>query len=162
MMAMRAPLEIVYTYLNTIMVYFRLNYNNNIFVYHPNPKNIGADFTDKADLNGVQFIYEITKVTTENGEGYIEYSFPKPNYPDLPFLKKSFGKYHTYWNYVIATGTWIDDIDNSVAEIRNKVLIGMIVGIIISILLSYYMSKSIINPIKQVRDRILKMSEGKF
>lgn len=192
MMALRAPVEMVYTYLDSMMVkvenkqltreeakskiceivsslkyekgknYVWLNDNKNVFVYHPNPKNIGADFTDKADINGVRFIYEITQITTKNGEGYIEYSFPKPDNPDLPLPKKSFGKYHKYWGYVVATGVWIDDIDKEVGDIRNKIIIGMVIGIIISVLIAYFLSKNIVNPIKQARDRILKMSEGEF
>ncbi len=192
MIALRAPVEMVNTLLDSMQAkvenniiskdeaktkiieivsslkydkgknYVWINDNKNVFVYHPNKKLIGLDYSDKADLNGVRYIYEITKITTENGEGYVEYSFPKPDNPNLPLLKKSFGMYNRYWNYVVATGAWIDDIEKSVDDIRNKVLIGMFFVMIISILIAYFMSKTIINPIKQVRDQILNMSEGKF
>ena len=192
MMALRPPVDMVYNYLDTLQNkvetnqiskddakrkifeivsslkydggknYVWINDDKNVFIYHPNPKNIGADFTEKADINGVRFIYEITKVTKENGEGYIEYSFPKPDNLNLPLPKKSFGKYHRYWNYVVATGAWIDDIEKSVDDIRNKVILGSIIGIIISVLIAYYIGRTIINPIKQVKDKLLKLSEGQF
>lgn len=192
LLALKAPVEMVYTYLDSMQTkvianeiskeeaineilqtvaslkyeggknYVWINDNEDVMLCHPNSKLINTDMSDRADKNGVRFINEMTKVTTTNGEGYVEYHFPKPNNLDLHLLKISYGKYHQYWKYVVATGVWVDDVEVEIAEIRNKVLIGVFIGIIISMLIAYFISKTIINPIIQARNKLINMSEGIF
>jgi len=63
---------------------------------------------------------------------------------------------------VVATGVWVDDVENQVSKIRNQIIIGTLIGMFLALFIAYFMSKSIVNPVIQVRDKLLNMSEGIF
>lgn len=66
---------------------------------HPfNPQVIGMDMTGQKDSNGKLFVQEYITVAKSKGEGWTEYSYPKPEElkKDTPFKEKKFSKKISY------------------------------------------------------------------
>ncbi len=142
--------------------YVWIHNKDDIFVFHPNPKNIGKDFSNVADKNGVKFIAEMTKIARANGDGYVEYLFPKPIDVNTPLPKISYVKYYDKWDYVIGTGTWIDGIEEKISSAKKVVIIASIVIVLLSLGLGIYVSMKISSALKQAVTKIINLSEGQF
>lgn len=104
--------------------YFWINDLHPKMVMHPfKPEMNGQDLTENKDPNGKRLFVEFAKVaSTEAGEGYVDYLWPKPGY-EKPVPKLSFVRQFKPWKWVVGTGVYIDDVDAAMAEIRSKVLL---------------------------------------
>ena len=61
-----------------------------IMVAHPyQPQLVGKDLTVFKDIKGKQFFNEMVKVAKEQGSGWVDYYWPKPNTKD-PVAKTSY------------------------------------------------------------------------
>lgn len=79
---------------------------------------IGEDVSHIRDVNGISIHNEEMKAIDAHGEGYIEYMWEKPNLDGL-FPKITFVKGIDDWDWILGTGVYIDDIEET---IENKKL----------------------------------------
>ena len=138
---------------------------------------LGRDAEGKSRINatdptGKYYIQEILANGRQQGGGYTELMFAKPNETEaLPKLNYSvaFEPYH----WVIGTGVWIDYIDGLVAkkaEAQNsalrssiiQVLLFMVVLQVLFALLAIYVGKKIATPIQVVSNRLDVLATGDF
>jgi methyl-accepting chemotaxis protein len=75
----------------------------------------GKDLSQNKDPNGKRLFMEFVKTCRENGEGFVDYFWPKYGATE-PQPKLSFVKLFEPWNWIIGTGLYIDDIEAIVAE----------------------------------------------
>lgn len=107
------------------------------------------------------------------GEGYVDYLWPKPTKNGLTKEqpKMSYGRMIKDWNWIVATGVYIDDIDEiidartkTVKEMtRHQQMVIIIVSVVIAVLLIlfvYIYSGKMLNPIYQMRQIVNKVSHG--
>ena len=67
------------------------------------------------DVAGKYFNVDMHKVATEQGQGFVNYEYAKPGAPmDQPSPKLSYVKQFAPWQWSIATGVYIDDIEATV------------------------------------------------
>ncbi len=116
-------------------------------------------------------VYEaFADICNESGEGFLEYSFPKPGQSEqLP--KMSYIKLFKPLGWVIGTGVYIDNVEKEVqkktGELENQIttliyltiIIGIILVAIASVIL-YYLGSNITSAISQVSDQLLEMAKG--
>ncbi len=105
--------------------YFWINDMHPRMIMHPyKPQLNGKDLSGSKDPNGKRLFVEFVKVCREKGEGFVDYYWPKYG-SDNPQPKLSFVKLFKEWNWIIGTGTYIDDIDSLVqtkkAELEKKI-----------------------------------------
>jgi len=99
--------------------YFWINDMNPTMIMHPyKPELNGKDLSQSKDPNGKKLFVEMVKTCRENGEGFVDYYWPKYG-ADKPQPKISFVKLFEKWNWIIGTGLYIDDID-VLAEARKE------------------------------------------
>jgi len=80
----------------------------------------GSDMSKKQDPAGKYFSVEMNKMATDNGQGFVDYQYPKPGASfDQPSPKLSYVKFFAPWQWTIGTGMYVDDID---ATIRTRAL----------------------------------------
>ena len=90
-----------------------------VMVMHPyKPELDGQDLSDVQDPNGKKLFVEFVKVCRENGQGFVNYHWPKYG-AEQPQPKLSYVKLFPKWNWVLGTGIYIDDIDAAVALKRQ-------------------------------------------
>ena len=96
--------------------YFWINDMNPTMVMHPyKPQLNGKDLSQNKDPNGKHLFVEFVKTCRENGEGFVDYHWPKYGASE-PQPKLSFVKLFRPWNWIIGTGLYIDDIEAIVAD----------------------------------------------
>ena len=111
--------------------YFWINDMQPTMVMHPyKPQLNGKDLSASKDPNGKKLFMEMVKVCRENGEGFVDYYWPKYG-ADEPQPKLSYVKLFKKWDWIIGTGMYVDniealvgvrkaDIDKSVADATAK------------------------------------------
>lgn len=112
--------------------YFWINDTGRPFpkmVMHPTLPELDNQILDSPDFNyalgrGENLFKAFVDVTTEYGEGYVDYMWPKPTPEGLTEIqpKISFVKLYKNWNWIIGSGLYIDDIDKEVNLRINRVL----------------------------------------
>lgn len=102
--------------------YFWINDFYPRMVMHPfQPALDGKVLKQYTDTNGIHLFRNMVKKVNEKGEGFVRYSWSKPNF-DTPQAKLSFVKGFPQWKWIIGTGTYIDDIDKEVLAKKKDIL----------------------------------------
>ena len=132
----------------------------------------GQSRWDSVDPNGNYFIQEMIKNGMQDGGGYTELLFAKPNETE-PLPKINYTAYFEPFDWVMGTGVWVDHIDTILAEYTShshvalmsnitRSVIMLIVLIVIGTAIAIYMGKRITKPIILVTDQMVKMSNSDF
>lgn len=104
--------------------YIWINDYKNVILVHPDPRLEGTDQSNLRDPKGVYILREVTRICQEKGEGYLEYMWRAPGQEVLK-PKITYAKAIPSRNWVVATGIYVDDIDQAVvkehATIRHEV-----------------------------------------
>ncbi|MDT3670775.1 MAG: methyl-accepting chemotaxis protein [Aromatoleum sp.] len=113
-------------------------------VMHPiRPELDGKDMSDVADPNGKHLFVEFATVARGAGAGFVDYMWPKPGSAE-PQPKISYVKAFAPWNWVIGTGVYVNDVDDTFwHNTRNTLLLGAI-SIALVVLLSWRISRGIL------------------
>lgn len=126
--------------------YFWINDFSPTMLMHPvKPALEGQNVGGIKDPDGTALFIDMLNIVEKNGEGFVPYKWPKPGV-DNPVDKISFVKGFTPWQWIIGSGTYIDDIDDIFATQRNTLIAFALILIILITLLGYFIGKSIIIP----------------
>jgi len=140
--------------------YFWINDMHPKMVMHPmKPELEGTDISDKTDADGIFMFREMVKVVRDQGEGFVNYNWPKPGV-DEPQPKISFVKGFAPWGFVIGSGVYVDDI--RAAVMKAALSQGLIVLIIILVVgtLNWILSRSISRPVAALATRMRTLASG--
>ena len=128
----------------------------------------GTSRIDLTDTNGNKIIQGFIALIDAEGEGYYDYYFPRPGETEaLP--KRGFVKLFEPFDWIIGTGNYIDDIDNTIAAEREAMqsqlnmailtlLGGIAIALVIVITAAFIFSKSISKPILKLSEILNKTS----
>ena len=110
-----------------------------------------TDGSEKKTDGKMNLFVAAVEVVSKAGAGYIRYDWPKPKtgggvtdelFPKLSYVKK-FGP----WGWVIGSGIYIDDVEQSVrVHVIQGIELLIFVGTIL-LTLAYYLARSIIRPL---------------
>lgn len=128
----------------------------------------GTSRIDLTDTNGNKIIQGFIALIEAEGEGYYDYYFPRPGETEaLP--KRGYVKLFEPFDWIIGTGNYIDDIDNTIAAERKSMqsqlnlaiitlLGGIAIALVIVITAAFIFSKSISKPILKLSEILNKTS----
>lgn len=112
--------------------YVWINDYNGMMLAHP--KLQGKNETDLTDKKGIKFIAKGIELAKEKGDGFVTYYWTKPGESESKiFPKLSYFKNFSAWQWIIATGIYVDDVNQSVMQTFMQVLIGNLIVLIIII-----------------------------
>jgi methyl-accepting chemotaxis protein len=130
--------------------YFWINDTEPRMVMHPiKPEMDGTGLAENKDPNGKRLFVAFVDVCRKNGEGFVDYMWPKPGSPK-PEPKISFVKLYPEWQWIVGSGVYLDDVEKEVSLILYMIFgaAGAIgAG---SLFLSYWMARSISRPINRI------------
>ena len=129
----------------------------------------GTSRLDLTDANGVKIIQEFIKMSKSDGEGYLNYDFPKSG-ETIALPKRGYIQYEPYFNWMIGTGNYIDDINEVVSAeeaaaatiLKKNIIILFSVTVIIAILasiLSALISTTITKPIHRITELVNRIAQ---
>ncbi len=100
-----------------------------VMIMHPTIPELDGTILDKPEFNCALGVNEnlfkaFVDVCSENGEGYVDYLWPKPTLEGLTEQqpKISYVKLFEPWNWIIGTGVYIDDIERDTHERLDAVI----------------------------------------
>lgn len=158
-----------------------MKYGDNDFFYimdtqgnmlaHFNQETAGKNIMNTKDSSGRFIFRELIEMAKSDGQGYINYTWPKiGSEKDEP--KIGYFRYFKPWGWIVATGVYIDRVQNEVVEkkeqlnkmVRHQILY-TIATIIILIVAAFFwvrfMTRKYIElPLSQGVDVANKLAEG--
>ncbi|WP_189472455.1 methyl-accepting chemotaxis protein [Litchfieldella qijiaojingensis] len=91
--------------------YFWVNDMTPAMIMHPTVPDLeGQDLSGFEDPNGKRLFIEMIKTVEAQGQGVVEYFWPKPGF-DEPVPKSSNVAGFEPWGWIVGTGLYIDDLD---------------------------------------------------
>lgn len=129
--------------------YFWVNDMHPRMVMHPfKPKLNGKDISGFKDPEGKLLFTEMVKVVREKGEGLVPYKWPLPG-EDKPVDKISYVKGFAPWSWVIGSGIYLKDVDETFWNIApTQLLIGCFILLLVASL-SLLLGRSIVRPVNE-------------
>lgn len=140
-------------------------------VMHPiKPSMVGNDQSDLRDPKGKAFIQEMVDISKKNGQGFVDYLWPKPE-EDQPVPKLTYVQLFKEWGWVVGTGIYVDDIDKAMAKQKDSIgsmvgrqkmiMISIVVGMILVVgAIIVFMATRIAKPIRETDAFFRDISEG--
>ena len=151
--------------------YFFIVNTDYAMLAHPNKELVGKDMKDVKDPMGKYLFREIVDVARSNGEGTVEYYWPKEG-SDKPQPKITRVRFFEKWNCVIGTGVYVDDLkalidkkkENLQREVTRQIrfmIVAIVVLIIGALLFVIYMSRRFIEkPLSMGIEVADKLAQG--
>ena len=157
---------------NYIFVYEVLNFEGGDdfakMLVNPNRPDLFGKYisTNEEDGDGKKFREEFLENIKKYGESYTKYSYKKPDSKELKY-KLSYFKYYPNFNWIIAAGVYIDDIENELKikkdelkeEIRKQILQNIIlflIFLIIAIFTLALISNKIYKILKNYKQKVVE------
>ncbi len=96
--------------------YLWINDTQPAMVMHPyNPQLDGKDLSENKDPAGKKLFVEFVRVCQEQGEGFVDYLWPKPG-RDEPVAKLSFVKLFKPWGWILGSGIYMEAAEDQFME----------------------------------------------
>lgn len=138
--------------------YFWINDNYPKMVMHPmKPEMDGQDMSLVKDTDGKYIFREMLNVVNKNNDGFVYYKWPRGG-SDEPVEKLSYVKINERWGWIIGTGVYIDDINESYNGARNTIAIVSLISFVVMFVMVYLTSVGIKKSIKEISDFLRDLS----
>ncbi|WP_210394587.1 methyl-accepting chemotaxis protein [Motiliproteus sediminis] len=139
--------------------YFFITDSRQRMLMHPiKPALEGRDLRDLEDATGDTFFPRLVQGAVADGESFTRYYWARPG-SNEPVPKLSYARLHKEWDWIVATGVYVDDIDTAFwQEVRISAAFG---GFILLLTLSLVglIARSINNPLRVLRKAMVKATE---
>ncbi|MBE6023751.1 MAG: methyl-accepting chemotaxis protein [Cellulosilyticum sp.] len=132
----------------------------------------GTNRYEAKDFNGFEYIKAIIGAGLQEGGGYVEYYFPRTGETE-PSPKRAYSVLFKPFNWVIGTGNYIDDIDNSIQyyteqaykkefQVMNTLVIYVVCMIVLVGSFTAVITRDILKALKVIKGQLGKWEEGDF
>ena len=151
--------------------YLWINDSRPVMIMHPiKPELDGKDLSDFKDPKGKRLFVEFATVCREKGEGTVSYLWPKPGQQE-PVEKLSYVKVFKPWDWIIGTGIYIDDVNQSlqkqdtainaaISHDRYALILVITSLLVLTIVFATFISRKITREIARTSDMIKEIAEG--
>lgn len=152
--------------------YFWIDDTDYILIMHSVlPEQEGTNRRDVKDLNGVYYEQSIIQTGTSPAKcGYNEFHFTKADGVTVA-PKLSYSQLFEPWNWIVSTGSYIDEMREEMAEVNEKIdrqfnqFLVFIIGVtVVLIVLSFIIARSlgimICRPLEKIQQFALRLSGG--
>lgn len=100
----------------------------------------------------------------ESGNGYVAYRWPKPAEAAAPdpalYPKESYVALFKPWGWIIGTGEYVDDLEQSIATLRNITFAALGVVSLLAVGMALLMAASITKPLRRVVGATKAIAQG--
>lgn len=140
--------------------YFWVNDFTPTMIMHPiKPTLNGKNVAGIKDTDGKALFVDMVDVAKTNGDGFVNYKWAKPGF-DEPVDKIGFVKGFTPWQWIIGSGTYLDDIEATFAKQRNMLIIDSLIIALLIVILSYVIGNSILKPTRSAAELMKDIAQG--
>jgi methyl-accepting chemotaxis protein len=136
-------------------------------VMHPTVPELDGKVLDDPKFNCAlgkdeNLFVAFNDVTEKDGEGFVDYLWPKPTKDGLTSEqpKISFVKLYPEWDWIIGNGLYVDDVNNELSTIRSLSLFLIVAILLGTITHISIVANSITRPLRKVANAIEELSLG--
>ncbi|MBI2308189.1 MAG: methyl-accepting chemotaxis protein [Rhodocyclales bacterium] len=125
---------------------------------HPfKPEMNGKDQSQLKDKQGTPIVVAIVDAAKRSQGEFVHYLWPRPG-QQTPVEKLALGKLYAPWGMIIASGIYIDDLDQEIR--RQAATIGGAIGVCLLVLLlfSWRVAHGISHPLESLRETIVAIA----
>ncbi len=145
--------------------YFWITDMHPTMVMHPYlPQLDGQDLSNYKDLHGKKMFVAFVDAVRESGSGFVQYYWQYNDNAQRIVPKLSYVEEFKPWQWVIGTGIYIEDVNQSIAHVeRSLIYISLGIVIIIALLLFYMARQSLkIERRRAIAEQGLKESHERY
>lgn len=148
--AQQQALELVKSMRYRGIEYFWINDLRPTMIMHPyKPALDGKYIGEFTDPNGKRLFQEMVDLLQTAEQGYVAYEWPRQG-ENQPVPKISFVKKFEPWQWMIGSGIYVDDVENSVQGLILRIGLVVVLSILFSILLGLLLTRSTMKIFKQL------------
>jgi len=139
--------------------FFVFDYTPVVLFHDIKPDLIGRNMSESTDGAGKRHYAAFADMAAKNGQGFVDYTYKKPDgsgtRPKLSFVKK-----FEPWEWIVATGIYIDDVN--AVFINSMLVMGAVAGAILLVVTvgALMISRGIAVPLFAISDNMLKLAGG--
>lgn len=126
---------------------------------HPSAALRGNNMMHLQDVNGVRLVRDMIEGAVREGSTVVPYFWNRPG-SEAQIQKISYARHNTEWDWILATGVYVDDLDkmfrNSLLALSSIAVVILLVMLVMGTLIG----RSIIRPIKETADAMKDISSG--
>jgi methyl-accepting chemotaxis protein len=139
--------------------YFYALETDGVVAVHPNPKVENKNLMESKDSDGVFFTRRQVEMAASGAGGFIAFRFPRVG-SDQPMPKIAYAVPFKPYNWAIAGGIYMDDVDMIFWSQVHR--IGLMIGVALLIVtgMSFLLGRSIINAITGMTVAMRKLAAG--
>ena len=150
--------------------YFWINDKELNMIYHPSASLNGKNVSNVSDKSGKLFFQDIAKAANDTGSGLVTYMWNKPGETKLS-MKYSYIELFKEWDWIICTGSYLDDVENNVQIMEEKtqeeliavivsiLLVSVLIIILFSFILLYLSNIVIIKPLVKLSGTVKALTK---
>lgn len=117
--------------------YFWINDLSPTLIMHPyRPDLEGENLSGFADPNGTRLFIEFVNAVNQEGEGFIPYLWQWKDDQSRIVPKLSFVKLYEPWGWVIGTGIYLEDVEQELAALTDKMIVASTILLLVVALLT--------------------------
>jgi methyl-accepting chemotaxis protein len=139
--------------------YVFVNDMQGITLVHPKADLIGQNMAELKDPNGKYFMRDILTLAQGRGEGLVEYEWPKAG-ASKPSPKITYFKAFPQWNWVLASGIYVDDVQHAIRERAIERGTVTAIGVALLTLLCWVIARSLTGPLVRLTAAMNHLARG--
>ena len=128
---------------------------------HPDPKALGRNYMDQADADGFRWNADVIPRAVRDGAATVEYPITRLGGTD-PVRKLAVYRHYKPWGWVIATGTYMDDLT---AAFRSSLILSaaLAAGLLLPLVgVATWIVRSITGPTRQLASGMRDLVAGRM
>lgn len=122
------------------------------------PTREGDNLWESQDSSGKYYIREV-KQQAQAGGGYTYYRFPLPN-TDVEAPKIIYSAVDPYWNWIVTSGSYMQDFNASAMALIKVLVITLIVSIVLATIATVLFSRHLATPLHQLAKQVRQVAQG--
>jgi methyl-accepting chemotaxis protein len=148
----------------------RFGKNDYIFVYRDDGQNIvlgprpeleGKNLLENKDPNGVPYVRELIAAAARSDGSFVSYMFPRAG-SNKPAAKMGYTLSVASWKWVIGTGVYVDDLDDTFYASVRTTLFWAAGSIILLCALALVLARGLVRPMLAMTTAMTDLAAGKL
>jgi methyl-accepting chemotaxis protein len=132
-----------------------------VVVAHPVVALEGKSLKGALDKHGFAYV-DAQIAAAKSGGDFVWYAYPKPGKPDDIADKVTYDVLYQPWNWIIASGVYVDDVNAAFYSEVMNLSIGLILSLVLLAVLSLFIGRAITSPIKALANSMRRLADGDF
>jgi methyl-accepting chemotaxis protein len=125
----------------------------------PLPQLVGKNMIDAKDPKGFPFVRAFLKSGAQADGGFDSYLFPRPGSSE-PVRKVSYALEVRPWNWIIATGVYVDDVDTQFFDAALRVIGWLAALVAVLCVVAYLLARGLVKPLNAMTAAMSDLASG--